>query len=132
MNPLFFIAIVLGACSGDGRLVGTWGVEPPAAAGLDAASQARVLEGVARTLSTVKVELAPDGGARVSLGAAQHTGRYRVIEPRGDHLTLELALQVGEHTHTQRLPVVVLGDRLQLTAPDGQALVLRRWWDPGR
>jgi hypothetical protein len=91
-----------------------------------------VLEGVTRTLSAVQVELAPDGGARVSLGAAHHTGRYRVIEPQGDHLTLELALQVGEHTHTHRLPVVVLGDRLQVTAPDGQALVLRRWSDRDR
>jgi len=132
MNPLILLAIVLTACNGDGRLVGRWGVEPPTADGLDAASQARVLEGVGRTLDAVRVELAPGGGARVSLGAAHHTGRYRVIDPRGDHLTLELALQVGEHTHTHRLPVVVLGDSLQVMAPDGQALVLRRRSDPGR
>ncbi len=106
------------------RFVGTWRIDLAAIA--DGAGRARA-EQLDRTL---RVRFDPKGGLTLTFGPLERTGTWSAQGTAGGGLRITAAVQTPGGTRNDEIEASLDGDRLVLTPPGADPVVLRR--DPQR
>ncbi|MEZ4475540.1 MAG: hypothetical protein R3F60_33045 [bacterium] len=132
MRLLALLALATACASPSDRLIGAWVVDAEALAesrdllALDEATRQQAAEMAGRATADMTLEFRGEGTLRVALGATRLEGDYRVVAATGETLTVDTTLRMGEQARARRIEVRLVGDRLEVTGPDGARMPFRR------
>lgn len=130
---LFGIVFATGCGKPEEKLVGTWQVDVDSMINED--ENIKKLEGEAKTQAiemakkmagSMTFEFTKDGKINMAFGEMKQEGTYTVKGTDGNTVTLSTKTKRGDKEKEEEIKVIVDGDKIKMTGPDGKTMALVR------